>query len=94
MNKGFQTFLHRGFSTFHAIIVAFASLYLLLLSDQFKEDSHGKSIINSTSTLSEGVFGVMWQIMHDDICKFLLLEPESDGILSKTVQFIPACRSV
>ncbi|XP_031405911.1 TLC domain-containing protein 4-B isoform X4 [Punica granatum] len=32
---------NRGFSTFHALVVAFASLYLLLLSDQFKEDSHG-----------------------------------------------------
>ncbi|XP_031405909.1 TLC domain-containing protein 4-B isoform X2 [Punica granatum] len=48
---------NRGFSTFHALVVAFASLYLLLLSDQFKEDSHGKSIINHTSTLSDTILG-------------------------------------
>ncbi|KAI9185909.1 hypothetical protein LWI28_011819 [Acer negundo] len=47
-----------GFSTFHAIVVAFASLYLLLLSDLFKEDYHDELIINRTSAVSETIFGI------------------------------------
>ncbi|XP_030962611.1 TLC domain-containing protein 4-B-like isoform X3 [Quercus lobata] len=50
---------NRGFSTFHALIVAFASLYLLLLSDEFDEKSHGDLIINRTSTLSDTLLGVL-----------------------------------
>ncbi|KAK4764524.1 hypothetical protein SAY87_013962 [Trapa incisa] len=52
---------NRGFSTFHAIVIAFASLYLLLFSDQFKGGSHSKSVINNTSTLSDSVLGVILQ---------------------------------
>lgn len=49
--------LNRGFSTFHAIFVAFASAYLLL-SDLFKEDSRDELIVDRKSTLSDTVLGV------------------------------------
>ncbi|KAJ0008144.1 hypothetical protein Pint_30683 [Pistacia integerrima] len=49
---------NRGFSTFHAVMVAFASLYLVLLSDLFSEDYNDELIINRTSTVSETLLGV------------------------------------
>ncbi|KAL8531344.1 hypothetical protein ACS0TY_008099 [Phlomoides rotata] len=49
---------NRGFSTFHAIVAAAASLYLLTVSDLF-DDSQDQLIINRTSSLSETVMGVM-----------------------------------
>lgn len=51
-------FFFRGFSTFHAVFTSVASIYLLVLSDQFDENVHGDSVINSTSSLSESVMGV------------------------------------
>ncbi|GFZ13382.1 TRAM, LAG1 and CLN8 (TLC) lipid-sensing domain containing protein [Actinidia rufa] len=50
---------NRGFSTFHALVVAVASLYLLLLSDLFDEDSHTELIIVRRSTLSDTILGVL-----------------------------------
>ncbi|TYH23276.1 hypothetical protein ES288_A03G001100v1 [Gossypium darwinii] len=37
---------NRGFSTFHALIAAWASLYLLLFSDLFDEDASNDLIVN------------------------------------------------
>ncbi|XP_015874792.3 uncharacterized protein LOC107411676 [Ziziphus jujuba] len=48
---------NRGFSTVHAIFVAFASLYLLQ-SDLFKEDFQHELIVDRKSTLSDTVLGV------------------------------------
>ena len=48
----------RGFSTFHALVVAVASLYLLLLSDLFDEGSHTELIITRRSTLSDTILAV------------------------------------
>ncbi|KAL6952641.1 hypothetical protein U1Q18_043968, partial [Sarracenia purpurea var. burkii] len=48
---------NRGFSTFHAHVVAIASLYLLLLSDLFDEGIHNELMINRRSTLSDTVLG-------------------------------------
>ncbi|XP_035540869.1 TLC domain-containing protein 4-B-like isoform X2 [Juglans regia] len=50
---------NRGFSTFHALVVAFVSLYLLLLSDTFDENSRGDLIVTRTSTLSDTLLGVL-----------------------------------
>lgn len=47
----------RGFSTFHAIVVAAGSLYLLLVSDLFIDAQDGL-FINRTSTLSDTILGV------------------------------------
>ncbi|CAL2263211.1 unnamed protein product [Prunus armeniaca] len=48
---------NRGFSTVHAIAVAFSSFYLLLLSDTFHEDHRDELIISRRSTLSDTTLG-------------------------------------
>ena len=35
-----------------------ASIYLLVISDQFDENVHGDSVVNSTTSLLEAVMGV------------------------------------
>lgn len=57
----FCSLFNRGFSTFHAVFVSVASIYLLVISDQFDESVHGDSVINSTTRLSESVMGVSFQ---------------------------------
>ncbi|EOY34744.1 TRAM, LAG1 and CLN8 (TLC) lipid-sensing domain containing protein, putative isoform 4 [Theobroma cacao] len=49
---------NRGFSTFHALIAALASLYLLFVSDLFHEDSSDELIVNRTSIISNTILGV------------------------------------
>uniref|UniRef100_A0A5B7A0U1 Putative transmembrane protein 56 n=1 Tax=Davidia involucrata TaxID=16924 RepID=A0A5B7A0U1_DAVIN len=49
---------NRGFSTFHALIVAVVSLYLVLLSDLFVDGSHDELIINRTSVLADTILGI------------------------------------
>ncbi|KAI5321473.1 hypothetical protein L3X38_030544 [Prunus dulcis] len=49
---------NRGFSTVHAIAVAFSSFYLLLLSDTFHEDHRDELIISRRSTLSDTTLGI------------------------------------
>ncbi|KAK2648003.1 hypothetical protein Ddye_015492 [Dipteronia dyeriana] len=61
---------NRGFSTFHAIVVAFASLYLLLLSDLFKEDSD-ELIINRTSDVMETIFGISIGYVFTDLAMII-----------------------
>lgn len=51
-------YLCRGISTAHAIVVAIASFYLIVLSDLFKEDYGDGLIVNRSSTLSNTVMGV------------------------------------
>ncbi|KAK4762340.1 hypothetical protein SAY86_008108 [Trapa natans] len=70
---------NRGFSTFHAIVIAFASLYLLLFSDQFKGGSHGKSVINNTSTLSDSVLGISLGYFLSDLGMILWNFPALGG---------------
>lgn len=55
----------RGFSTFHAIVVAAASLYLLIVSDLFNAASQDELIINRTSTFSDTILGVSCSRKHD-----------------------------
>ncbi|KAK4407588.1 TLC domain-containing protein 4-B [Sesamum angolense] len=49
---------NRGFSTFHAIVAAAGSLYLLLFSGLFVDDAQDELMINRTSTLSDTILGV------------------------------------
>ncbi|MBA0553018.1 hypothetical protein Golob_012241, partial [Gossypium lobatum] len=49
--------LYRGFSTFHALIAAWASIYLLLFSDLFDEDSSNDLIVNRSSIISNMFLG-------------------------------------
>ncbi|CAL5427032.1 unnamed protein product [Camellia sinensis] len=48
---------NRGFSTFHALVVAVASVYLLLFSDLFDENYDNKLIVHRSSTLSDTILG-------------------------------------
>ncbi|XXG42052.1 hypothetical protein AAC387_Pa01g2402 [Persea americana] len=48
---------NRGFSTFHALLVASASFYLLLFSDVFQNDSYAEQMIDGKSTLSDTILG-------------------------------------
>ncbi|KAF3666428.1 putative transmembrane protein 56-B-like isoform X2 [Capsicum annuum] len=48
---------NRGFSTFHALLVAAASLYLLLESDLFHDGARDDLMINRTSAFSDTILG-------------------------------------
>ncbi|XWS29098.1 hypothetical protein CRYUN_Cryun25bG0127300 [Craigia yunnanensis] len=56
-NKEKVEWNNRGFSTFHALIAALASLYLLLFSDLFDEESSDELIVNRTSIISNMILG-------------------------------------
>ncbi|XP_034687039.1 TLC domain-containing protein 4-B isoform X2 [Vitis riparia] len=71
---------NRGFSTFHAIIVAVASLYLLLVSDLFDEDSHDELIINRASTLSDTILGISIGYFLSDLAMILWNFPALGGL--------------
>ncbi|CAL5386207.1 unnamed protein product [Camellia sinensis] len=61
----------RGFSTFHALVVAIASLYLFLFSNLFDEDSHKELIINRRSTLSDTILGIsIGYFLSDSVMMF------------------------
>lgn len=63
--------MYRGFSTVHAIGVAVASFYLLLLSDTFHEDYSDELIISRRSTLSDTILGVSGcekALVHSLLC--------------------------
>lgn len=49
---------NRGFSTFHALVVAAASLYLLTVSDLFDDATKDELLINRTSTFSDTTLGI------------------------------------
>lgn len=71
---------NRGFSTFHAIIVAVASLYLLLVSDLFDEDSRDELIINRASTLSDTILGISIGYFLSDLAMILWNFPALGGL--------------
>uniref|UniRef100_A0A5B6ZXY0 TLC domain-containing protein n=1 Tax=Davidia involucrata TaxID=16924 RepID=A0A5B6ZXY0_DAVIN len=71
---------NRGFSTFHALVVAVASFYLLLLSDVFDEGSHDELIINRTSTLSDTILGISVGYFLSDLAMILWHFPALGGI--------------
>ncbi|XP_030537389.1 TLC domain-containing protein 4-B [Rhodamnia argentea] len=70
---------NRGFSTFHAIIASSASLYLLLFSDLFKEDSNDELVINRTSTISETILGVSIGYFLSDLAMIVWHFPALGG---------------
>ncbi|CAH9074619.1 unnamed protein product [Cuscuta europaea] len=49
---------NRGFSTFHALVVAVASLYLLVGSNLFYDSSQEELVINRTSSFSNTILGI------------------------------------
>ncbi|XP_021909928.1 transmembrane protein 56 [Carica papaya] len=70
---------NRGFSTFHALVVAVASLYLLLFSDLFSENSLDDLTVNRTSTLSETILGISIGYFLSDLAMILWHYPSLGG---------------
>ncbi|KAL5757198.1 hypothetical protein ACOSP7_021637 [Xanthoceras sorbifolium] len=71
---------NRGFSTFHAIVVAFASLYLLLVSDLFDEDYNDELIVNRTSAVSETILGISIGYFLTDLAMIIWQYPALGGL--------------
>ncbi|GLU02606.1 hypothetical protein SLE2022_198510 [Rubroshorea leprosula] len=71
---------NRGFSTFHALIVAVISFYLLLFSDLFSEDSQDTLIINRTSTLSNTILGFSIGYFLTDLAMIIWYFPALGGL--------------
>ncbi|KAL5720696.1 hypothetical protein ACHQM5_013340 [Ranunculus cassubicifolius] len=70
---------NRGFSTFHALVVAVGSFYLLVLSDHFGENSHDGSFINRTSVFSDTMLGVSIGYFLSDMGMILWYFPALGG---------------
>lgn len=71
---------NRGISTAHAIVVAIASFYLILLSDLFKEDYGDGLIVNRSSTLSNTVMGISIGYFLTDLGMIFWLFPALGGL--------------
>ncbi|KAH6836861.1 TRAM protein [Perilla frutescens var. hirtella] len=78
-NKEKLEWNNRGFSTFHAFVVAAGSLYLLLFSDLFVDDEDGL-FINKSSTLSDTVLGVSIGYFLSDLTLILYHYPALGGV--------------
>ncbi|KAL8225073.1 hypothetical protein R6Q57_017630 [Mikania cordata] len=72
--------MNRGFSTFHALFVAIASLYFLLISDLFDENDHEKLMIYRRSTLSEATLGISSGYFLSDMIMILWNYPSLGGL--------------
>ncbi|XP_051131950.1 uncharacterized protein LOC127252000 [Andrographis paniculata] len=70
---------NRGCSTFHAIVVAASSLYLLVFSDLFV-DTETEMMINRTSTLSDTVLGVSIGYFLADLAQLVYHYPALGGM--------------
>lgn len=70
---------NRGFSTIHAVIVATTSLYLLVFSDLFKNDSKSELVVNRKSLLSDATLGISLGYFLSDLAKILWHFPSLGG---------------
>ncbi|XP_011080603.1 transmembrane protein 56-B [Sesamum indicum] len=71
---------NRGFSTFHAIVAAAGSLYLLLFSGLFVDDAQDELMINRTSTLSDTILGVSIGYFLTDLAMIFYHYPALGGM--------------
>ncbi|WRX34994.1 TRAM/LAG1/CLN8 homology domain - like 9 [Theobroma cacao] len=71
---------NRGFSTFHALIAALASLYLLFVSDLFHEDSSDELIVNRTSIISNTILGFSIGYFLSDLAMIFWHFPALGGL--------------
>ncbi|KAK8950238.1 hypothetical protein KSP40_PGU000004 [Platanthera guangdongensis] len=71
---------NRGFSTFHAILVAAVSFYLIVLSDLFKEGSLTGSFVHRKSLLSDSLLGVSIGYFLTDLGMILWCFPALGGM--------------
>ncbi|XP_058075205.1 uncharacterized protein LOC131223733 isoform X2 [Magnolia sinica] len=70
---------NRGFSTFHALLAAAISFYLVVLSDLFRDDGHDELVINRHSTLSNTILGVSIGYFLADLGMILWCFPALGG---------------
>lgn len=70
---------NRGFSTFHALVAAAVSFYLVMISDLFNEDVHNGTIIDIKSWLSDSMFGVSIGYFMTDLAMILWYFPSLGG---------------
>lgn len=70
---------NRGFSTFHAILAAAVSFYLIVFSDTFKDGGPGDLMINRRSVLSDAMFGISIGYFLADLGMILWLFPSLGG---------------
>ncbi|CAI9107207.1 OLC1v1006512C1 [Oldenlandia corymbosa var. corymbosa] len=70
---------NRGFSTFHALFVATASLYLLTVSDLFDGGPENEIIINRTSTFADTVLGISIGYFLSDLAMIIFYFPALGG---------------
>lgn len=71
---------NRGFSTFHAIVAAAGSLYLLLVSDLFSNAQDKVPMINRTSPVSDTVLGVSTGYFLADMAMIFYNYPALGGM--------------
>ncbi|KAL6614277.1 hypothetical protein ACP70R_036547 [Stipagrostis hirtigluma subsp. patula] len=70
---------NRGFSTFHALVAAAVSYYLVVISDLFNEDVQNGIIIDRKSWLSDAMFGVSIGYFLTDLVMILWYFPFLGG---------------
>ncbi|KAG5567129.1 hypothetical protein RHGRI_002634 [Rhododendron griersonianum] len=70
----------RGFSTFHALVVAVASFYLLLFSNLFDEGSRAGLIVNRRCTLSDTTLGISLGYFLSDLAMIVWQFPALGGL--------------
>ncbi|CAA6654548.1 unnamed protein product [Spirodela intermedia] len=71
---------NRGFSTFHAIVVAIVSFYLVVISDLFKDGAHPELIIDRKSVVSDAIFGISLGYFIYDLRMILWRFPALGGV--------------
>ncbi|XP_022149741.1 transmembrane protein 56-B isoform X2 [Momordica charantia] len=71
---------NRGFSTFHALVAASSSLYLLLLSSTFHPGSSDELLIRRTSSLSDMTLGFSIGYFLSDLAMVLWYFPALGGL--------------
>ncbi|KAM0842639.1 hypothetical protein ACQ4PT_058237 [Festuca glaucescens] len=70
---------NRGFSTFHALVAAAVSFYVVMISGLFSEDVNNSIIIDRKSWLSDSMFGVSIGYFLTDLAMILWYFPSLGG---------------
>ncbi|XP_010931427.1 uncharacterized protein [Elaeis guineensis] len=70
---------NRGFSTFHAVLAAAASFYLLVISDLFEDGASEELMINRKSVLSDTMLGISLGYFLSDMAMILQFFPSLGG---------------
>uniref|UniRef100_A0A9I9DJV1 TLC domain-containing protein n=1 Tax=Cucumis melo TaxID=3656 RepID=A0A9I9DJV1_CUCME len=78
-NFGKVEWNNRGFSTFHALVAASSSLYLVLFSSTFDPSSRNELLIRRSSSLSDMTLGFSIGYFLSDLAMVLWLFPALGG---------------